>query len=136
MTTPYEPETIAGRTCDGMRKLLSAFFKEAPYGEQRKLWNILTALRGPDGSPTWLARKVRKAQTTAIVRYAAFYGAAGGSAKIRAGSVVVLPPKEEWDHFDQHVAKAAVALGLEIRSEKLAGQEPINKVYCETTSET
>lgn len=95
-----------------------------------QLWDILTCLRGPD-SPSERAsmsrsehdeayrkRRERKAKTVEVIRWHALQGAVGGSARYRSDrDWVELPPRDEWDHFDKHVDRAARSLGLGVRIE-------------------
>lgn len=107
----------------------------AVWVEQDKaLWDVLTALRGPD-SPSEIGdglgvknaalydqRRKRKYQTTEIIR--AKSGLHGGAARFHAGNQVKVPPTEKWDHFDRHVVKAAKALGIEVVTEA-EGESPM-----------
>ena len=89
-------------------------------------WDILTCLRGPDSpcervgmSPTeasiaYDGRRKRKFDTVEVIRSAAFFGIVGGVARHHPGEEVLLPPEQEWDHFDKHVWKAARRLGLKV----------------------
>jgi len=99
--------------------------------DSQRLWDILTSLRGPDSgidqpaserpgdesaihSTRYRARVDRKMATVAVIR--ATSGLSGGSARTRSADHVILPPSSEWDHFDKHVARAAEALGLVIKT--------------------
>ncbi|TFH63977.1 MAG: hypothetical protein E4G90_09035 [Gemmatimonadales bacterium] len=96
--------------------------------ESSKLWDIVTAMRGPDSpserpsdAPTthrrkWAERVERKMQTVAVIRGEVFGAtSAPGSARMTRRSYVRLPKEGEWDHYDKHVARAARALELELR---------------------
>lgn len=88
------------------------------------LWDIITALRGPDspseigssGGPVWNAlyeaRRARKYKTTEIIRAVA--GLHGGAARYHMGDHVIVPTGPNQDHFDKHVVKAANALGIKV----------------------
>lgn len=94
----------------------------------KELWDVLVCLRGPD-SPSergrtfgldkanqmaYDARVARKMRTVAVIRGKTFPGI--GAARFRQDrNWVELPPSTEWDHFDKHVARAAQALGIEVR---------------------
>ncbi len=95
-----------------------------PYGEA--VWDVLTALRGPDTpserddmawderQAAYAARRERKARTVEVIRGVS--ALKGGSCRYREDrNYVLLPPRREWDHFDRHVYKAAGWLGVEVR---------------------
>lgn len=118
------PETL-----EEMQVLLQSAVSYAPYG--KKLWDLMTCLRGPDSpserpdqggeenSRAYQARRTRKAKTVEVIRGKFVVG---GSARFRQDrDFVELPPEDQWDHFDRHVEKAANALGLEVRIEKVNG---------------
>ena len=78
----------------------------------------------PDASrKAYQGRRRRKYDTVEIVRARAFYGACGESARSHADTAVTLPPQQEWDHFDQHVQRAArwLELGVTIKEEASCG---------------
>lgn len=94
-----------------------------------KLWDVLTALRGPDTpsersdmpakerDEAYRARRVRKYKTVEVIRYHAVGHTAPG-ARRHADDKVILPnDREVWDHFDKHVERAARALGLRVEYE-------------------
>lgn len=91
-------------------------------------WDVVTALRGPD-SPSekpgmsqkehdraYGARRKRKFNTVEVIRERAVGDTAPG-ARRHADDKVIVPPKEERDHFDQHVVRAAKRLGLRVEVE-------------------
>lgn len=59
------------RTADTMLKRIEEFLLTAPSGERQMLWDILTALRGPDTTPTDDSSSVKEL-TTAHIRTLAF----------------------------------------------------------------
>lgn len=98
-------------------------------GEDSALWDILTAMRGPDRGADqphserpcdsgdehgrlYRARVARKMTTVAVLRYHALGSICG--ARTSSADHVVLPVESQWDHFDKHVARAANALGVRI----------------------
>jgi hypothetical protein len=100
----------------------------AVWVEQDKaLWDVLTALRGPDfpseigdgsgvkNAAAYDQRRKRKYATTEIIR--AKSGLHGGAARFHAGDHVTVPPFAKQDHFDRHVVKAAQALGITVKVE-------------------
>ncbi len=90
------------------------------------LWDLMCAQRGPDTpserpnmdqeerSRTYAARRKRKYATVEVIRAASWGGVVGGSARSHKGDTVYLPPPNEWDHFDNHVKRAADILGLKV----------------------
>jgi len=101
----------------------------------KDLWDVLVCLRGPDSpserpnqpegvrESSYNARVARKMKTVAIIRGNTFPGV--GAARCADGDTVSLPPSNTWDHFDKHVHRAALALGLKVQIEepaKAAGQ--------------
>lgn len=93
-----------------------------------KLWDVLTASRGPD-SPSergdmpdaehkkaYRARRARKYKTVEVIRQRAFGSAAAGS-RMHDDDKVYVPRQEKQDHFDRHVVRAANALGLKVKYE-------------------
>lgn len=104
---------------------IKSYLKGSPNGQA--LWDILTALRGPDnptereGMPAdqwneqYSLRRARKRETVEVIRGKTFPNC--GEARCREDiDYVTLPPKTEWDHFDKHVARAANWLGLKIET--------------------
>ena len=113
------PETL-----DEMREVVAEFLQSSP--DAGKFWDLITCLRGPD-SPSergdmtreeheraYAGRRERKRQTVEVIRYRAFGGVVGGSARHRDGCAVHLPERKSWDHFDRHVERAAKVLGLKV----------------------
>ena len=110
-------------------KEIRRYLKDSPDGQA--LWDILTALRGPD-NPTerggmsdaqwneqYRLRRARKRETVEVIRGKTFPNC--GEARCREDiDYVTLPPKAEWDHFDKHVARAAHWLGLRIEEKAKA----------------
>lgn len=94
------------------------------------VWDIMTALRGPDSpserpdmdpveaSSAYAGRRKRKYDTVEVVRAKAFYGVCGGQARSHADEAVTLPPSQQWDHFDKHVARAARWLKLGVKERR------------------
>lgn len=113
------------KLAEKLRKL-----EELLHGESGKqLWDIITCLRGPD-SPSekanddratrdaaYAKRRERKHETVEVIRGIVAPGI--GEARFRQDiSYVMLPPSNEWDHFDTHVYKAARALGIEVKTKQ------------------
>jgi hypothetical protein len=113
------------RTAEEFLKVLRTFFKESKstkrFSDQQKVWQILTALRGPDDEGPGSLEKAQtrsriKAATTAVIRRAVFGEASAVdscaitrpdttySAEVRLD----VPP----GHFGSHVEDAFNALGL------------------------
>jgi hypothetical protein len=124
-------ERFTPMTLVEMRELNRRFFQNAPEKEQQNYWHLVTALRGPDvpsesmnmtteqRNIAYEARRKRKAQGVEVIRYHAFGGAMGGSARYRSDrSYIVVPPYEEQDHHDLHLVKAARVLGLAVKTAK------------------
>ena len=124
MSAYREPSEIAQMSLDDWRRFMSAFLTCNPHSGEA--WDILTCLRGPDApserpdmaskeaAEAYAGRRKRKYDTVEVIRHAAFFGASGGCARHHKGDVVKLPPRQQWDHFDKHVARAANALGLKV----------------------
>jgi hypothetical protein len=97
---------------------MQRFILNGNPGEVKDFWDVMSAIRGPDGPSDIQKREARKFLTVQVIRGVAFHGAVGGNAAHRTDSrSVSLPCREDgmvWDHFDAHVAKAAIALGLTI----------------------
>lgn len=119
------------KTCDEMRALVGEFLSTAPGNERQRFWDIITCQRGPDSpsergemadseaSAAYQLRRKRKRDTVEVIRAMSFGGVVGGAARYRTDiQYVTLPPSSQWDHFDRHVYKAAMALGIEIRQPK------------------
>lgn len=89
------------------------------------LWDIIACQRGPD-SPSerpyqpsrqayelHTARRERKSRTGAVIR--GLSGISTGGASQRTDrDYVELPPENEWDHYDKHIARAAQAMGIAV----------------------
>lgn len=103
-----------------LRDIESYILREAKLesGEGRKLWDVLTALRGPDDGDVTV-----KAQTTEIVRSAAFPKLAKASfskfssnqtgalfAELPVGKINLV--RTTTGHFKRHIEDAANALGV------------------------
>lgn len=113
-------------TLQAMLKEVQRMVTQEPQGKE--LWDILTCLRGPDSpsergdgsgsanASAYKARRERKYKTGEVIRHMS--GLFGGAARHRASDYVTLPPREEWDHYDRHVEKAAKALGLRVQIEE------------------
>ena len=116
-------------TLPAMLGELQRWLRSSP--DSGRLWDVLTSLRGPDRgldqeaserpcdgsgvhSTRYRARVDRKMSTVAVIRSRS--GLSGGSARTRSADHVTLPPSNEWDHFDKHVARAAEALGLGVKT--------------------
>ena len=109
------------------RRLMSEFMSQNPNAGAA--WDILGCIRGPDSpseredmervafNKAYQGRRERKYRTVEIIREAMFFGVCGGGARHHKGDHVVLPPKQQRDHFDRHVARAARALGIGIEVE-------------------
>lgn len=138
LTIDIDPKAL---TFDTLRALTDEFLKSNPK-EGKRYWDCMAALRGPDvGLPDAdgkvvaalangqtpgpeHARVQRKHTTSAIIRAHMFPGAAGCSAaqmNMEPDAHIVLPAKDLWDHFDKHIFKAAVVLGLPVQ----IGDEPL-----------
>lgn len=120
---PKLEEKLKNLTFDEQRIAIGIFLKSS-HGA--RLWNLITALRGPD-SPSekpnmsfdeqqqaYKARRKRKYNTVEVIRDAAFFGVIGGAARSHKDTKVTIPNSKEWDHFDRHVFKAAQAIGLNV----------------------
>ncbi len=93
-----------------------------------RLWDLLTALRGPDNpsetgnmSPeaariAYKGRRDLKFKTVEIIRSVS--GLCGGGARRHSDKAITLPKDQgSWTHFHKHAANAARALGLGINYE-------------------
>lgn len=121
--TSFNPRTAS---FEELRKMMGEIIDHNP--SSGKFWDLITCLRGPDSpsetpsmtsaesSAAYSGRRARKADTVEVIREKAFFGSVGGAARHRDDrDYVLLPPREEWDHFDKHVDRAARAIGLEVR---------------------
>lgn len=117
------------KNLEEMRETIGTFLTTNP--ESGMLWDLITGLRGPDTPSenpsmggeefgrTYQLRRERKAKTVEVIRWHAFKGRVGGSARLRSDrKYVIVPPKQKQDHFDRHVIRAAQVLGLEVRIEE------------------
>jgi hypothetical protein len=114
-------------TLESMLEIMQSWFLSASSNEAKKLWDVITCLRGPD-SPSerasqetderesnYIARRRRKYNTVEIIRHCAFKNHVPGSARSHKGKEIILPKDtNKWDHFDGHCWKAAQALGLKV----------------------
>ena len=115
---------VSGYSLDDLRRLVGKMLTTNPNSD--RLWDILTALRGPDAPSerpnmkpkealaAYASRRERKYRTVEILRERAFFGAVGGVARHHDDDKVTLPPHVAWDHFDKHVARAANAIGIKV----------------------
>lgn len=113
-------------TADDMFRLIRNFMRvtysystQTRSDERRKLWDVMTALRGPDHIAGGETRYADKSATTAVIRYklvgidtearnyADIFNDSSNSA-IRRRSMNTVD-----DHFTRHAKKAFDALGLE-----------------------
>lgn len=101
---------------------LRAFFVAAPYGDRKRLWAVLTAMRGPDYENG--EQYDDKISTTAVIRRAAF----GADALADSGSIVRRDSRDavkrrrameasyadpdDRRHFYDHARAAFDSLGL------------------------
>ena len=109
------PRTLRG-ALDQIQQLLT----KQPYSAN--LWEVLSAIRGPDSR-----NKRLKHATTTIIRTAAFpkrpceersfYGE--DSAKKAEVRKQLFKNKEDFNHFRQHVEAAFASLGLSLMEENL-----------------
>ncbi len=125
-------------TLDEMLTTLQGWMSQPAGGA---LWDVITGLRGPDSpserpnmtsdesSRAYDLRRARKRDTVEVIRGKAMNGRCGGAARFRTDlDYVTLPPEDEWEHFDKHVARAARALGLRV----VIREKPVEKgVKCE-----
>lgn len=115
---PYLPGTPT--TCRQMLDLIDRFFvdpkstRDSPlFREQTKLWNVLSALRGPDDQNADL-----KSTTTEVIRTVAFpktgksFNGAVVCAKFAESGKPLELPEDDGTHFANHIHAAAIALGL------------------------
>lgn len=108
----------ADKTARDVLNMLDTFLSsdKTDNDERQKLWNILTALRGPDNDDIY-----QKERTTVPIRRAAFPKMAEQSdiwpcgAQFMSFSIANVPdftPRDDDTHFDFHARAAARALGL------------------------
>lgn len=110
-------------TFEEMRATIGEWLK---LPEGHKLWEIMSAQRGPDAPSerpnmsaaehrtAYAARRKRKYNTVEVIRSASFGGVVGGSARHHKDDHITLPPESQWDHFDNHCYRAANVLGLKV----------------------
>lgn len=114
-------------TFDQQRVALGIFIKS---DRGQKLWDLITALRGPD-SPSetpsmsgkeakiaYAERRKRKYNSTEVIRWAAFFGVVGGAARYHEGDKIVVEDLDNLDHFSKHMVRAANAIGLKVKASK------------------
>lgn len=99
-----------------MLNKLDEFFAGAPKTEVQVIWDILSALRGPDSMDIH-----NKAKSTSVIRRAAFpktaaiadekgwYGIGGGAIS-KKGTLLDYDLYEERRHFKSHIRSAVEAL--------------------------
>lgn len=117
---------------DDLRRFMGQVIRYNP--NSGALWDLITCLRGPDSpserpdqsseesAKAYAGRRERKRRTVEVIRENAFFGVVGGAARHRPGKVVQLPPRNQWDHFDRHVQRAASVLGLEVEVGREGGK--------------
>jgi hypothetical protein len=95
--------------------------------EGQKLWDVLTALRGPDMRKSYNLKNT----TTSRIRTAAFprlatRGVGAFGASFSQGKMIRVPAVLTTDHmhFIKHVKGATRALGLRIRKMKAPASKP------------
>jgi hypothetical protein len=122
-----EPPPYTPRNLDEMRECIQRFMNMAPGGDTARFWNLITALRGPD-TPcettdmdqtqreiAYKARRQRKSGGVEVIRWHAFHGTVGGTARYRSDrDYIEVPPRKQHDHHDGHLVKAAEAIGLKV----------------------
>jgi len=104
------PKTLRG-ALDSIQKMLDG----QPYSLE--LWNVLTALRGPDSRNTRI-----KYATTAVIRQAAFPKKPTDASSVFCSDSLLRATRrqemfhnrEDLNHFREHVRDAFAALGLQI----------------------
>jgi hypothetical protein len=100
-------------TLKDAQKYLQGFFKRATYGDCQRLWDVLSALRGPDSAELDL-----KIATTAVIRQIFFKNIIlPYSLTVECDSSESKKYREELvgtaSHFYVHAKRAFFALGLD-----------------------
>ena len=116
-----KPKMPSALTFEGMQQRLRKFFNEATEQERSKLWNVLSALRGPDQ----YERNATKRATTGLIR-SAFLGETSSQktwltwtgeddlflAEHRLSLSSTAPNQAPGSHFVSHALSAFSTLGL------------------------
>ena len=99
--------------------------RSGDYRRNDMLWNLLSALRGPDGCSEELQHfrdsYEVKARTTVVIR-SALFSKESFPADIDAWTEVPsidLNPEDQTQHFRDHIRMAAGACGIEVRASSL-----------------
>lgn len=105
-------------TFKAMLKQLRTFMEKAPGTETQKMWDLMTALRGPDPDGDLAGMQDMKGPTTCVIRHTAFgekipnkFGCSSipdhvGNEERRAKLT------SDLSHFGYHAKRAFEALGL------------------------
>lgn len=121
----YNPSTISFQE---WQEFMATFLSS--NSASGRAWDVITCQRGPDfpserpdmsgeeHRKAYAGRRERKFNTVEVVRKASFGGVVGGCARSRKDTKVLLPPSSCWDHFDRHVQRAAIVLGLKVEEGK------------------
>jgi hypothetical protein len=124
------PVPVTQLTFSQWRHFMAAVLQHSPHAHT--IWDVMACVRGPDTpserpdmSPSehnsaYGGRRHRKRQTVEVLRHVMFHGTCGGQARHREGTSVTLPPANERDHFDRHVALGASILGLTVKTKPRA----------------
>jgi hypothetical protein len=113
----YPPRVKKPITADDMLKLIRSFMErgDGNEDEQRKLWNVMSALRGPDNR---VGNYGEKTISTAVLRYKVF---GENSAVVRYADMFQDSPEYRQkrcametanDHFGHHVKLGFESAGL------------------------
>ena len=116
------PKTLR-QALDAIQKMLDG----QPYSLE--LWNVLTALRGPDSR-----NKRIKYATTAVIRQAAFPKKPTDASSVFCSDTflramrrrALFRNREDLNHFREHVRDAFAALGLQIGGVNVQANNPRN----------
>lgn len=107
-------QSLGSKTMEEVLDALNTWFSRAPDAERWGLWDVLSALRGPD-----LPELGDKATTPGVVRLAALPALQGWHYITMAEAVkdISLQDSQGWgyDHFGAHVFLAARALGIGVK---------------------